>query len=287
LLEVYSGKYFIIADVVSRVCNILGLHLIMILHGGGLPTFVRAFPNWTRRTLRRAQSLVAPSGFIAHEIGLHGFTVRVIPNVINLHEYTYCERSKIFPKLLWMRSFHAIYNPEMAIKVLARLRMIQPQATLTLAGKDKGLEDNLKMLSKQLGVDSAVRFVGFLDMKAKLEEMSDADIYLNTNRVDNMPVSVIEARAMGLPVVATNVGGLPFVIEHGIDGLLVKDNDVEGMVTEIVRLLSDPELARQISTNGRIVAEQSGWDAVRPEWEDLISEILDVSKNRVPVRAVS
>ena len=83
-----------------------------------------------------------------------------------------------------------------------------------MAGKDKGLEENLRKMAEEMNLSDKIRFVGFLDSEEKLKEFADADIYINTNRIDNMPVSVLEARAFGLPVVSTDVGGLPHLIEH-------------------------------------------------------------------------
>lgn len=275
MLEVYSGFYFVVADVVSLICKVLGIPLIEVLHGGQLAEFGRRFPDWTTRVLNRADAMVAPSHFLAKEIGTLGYQVQVIPNVIDLDLYPYRERHKILPNLIWMRSFHPIYNPEMAIKVLAKLRETEPTATLTMAGNDKGLEDYIKSMARQIGASDAVRFVGFLDLESKLKEMLAADIYLNTNRVDNMPVSVVEARALGLPVIATDVGGLPYMIEDGKNGFLVRSEDVGLMTERIKTLLDSPELTLKISRSGRSLAERSAWTSVRPAWEQLIAEVIE------------
>lgn len=274
LLEVYSGLYFIIASVAGLLCKIFRLPLIMILHGGNLPAFTKKHPFWTKKILNQADHLVAPSTFLAEKIGDSGYEIQVISNVVDIDSYIYRERSNISPRLIWMRSFHPIYNPEMAIKVLAKLRQSEPDATLTMAGNDKGLEDEVKTLAEKLGLSGAVRFTGFLDLEKKIKEFSAADIYINTNRIDNMPVSVVEARALGLPVIATNVGGLPYLIENGKNGFLVANNDVDAMVESIKMLLDNPELTRKISRNGRALAENSAWTTVRSEWEKLIDEVL-------------
>ncbi|MEP7036988.1 MAG: glycosyltransferase family 4 protein [Acidobacteriota bacterium] len=274
LLEVYSGLYFIIASVAGFLCKFFKLPLIMILHGGNLPAFTQKYPYWTKKVLNQADHLVAPSTFLAEKIGDSGYEIQVISNVVDITLYAYRERSVIAPRLIWMRSFHPLYNPEMAIKVLAKLRESVPESTLTMAGADKGLEDKIKLLAEDSGLSNAVWFAGFLDLEKKLKEFSDADIYINTNRIDNMPVSVVEARALGLPVVATDVGGLPYLIENGENGFLVPSEDVDAMVKSIRMLLDNPELTRKISRNGRALAENSAWITVRSEWEKLIEEVL-------------
>ncbi len=281
VLEVYSGLGFIIADVAGWLCKRFKLPLIMFLHGGNLPEFIQENPKWIRRVLDRADFLVAPSPFLAGKIGNLGYKITVIPNVIELGLYAFRERSEIRPHLVWMRSFHSIYHPEMAIEVLAELRQSVPQATLTMAGVDKGLEKKIKEMVAKKGLVPAVRFPGFLDADAKAREFAAADIYLNTNRIDNMPVSVVEACAFGLPVVATAVGGLPYLIEHRKNGLLVPDGDVKAMVKAVKSLLDNPDLTRKISQNGRNLAENSSWTKVRADWQQLFEKAVrrNSSKN--------
>ena len=280
VLETFSGLSFVMADVVSRLCDLMNLPLVMFLHGGNLPAFARERPKWVSSVLKRADKLAAPSEFIAAKFRDLGFDVTVIPNTIEIHSYPFQERRAIRPNLMWMRSFHYVYHPEMAVRVLAGLKRSHPEARLTMAGADKGKRRAVETLAADMGLADSIRFVGFLDQKRKVEEFSKADIYINTNRVDNMPVSVIEARALGLPVVATEVGGLPYIIRNRENGLLVPDNDVEAMVSAIEELVADPDLSNRISRSGREIAEASDWNNVRVKWENLLSEVLD-SKRRL------
>lgn len=274
VIEVYSGLSFIMADVVSLLGKFLMIPTVGVLHGGNLPQFTKRFPRWTSRVLRRFDKLVSPSAFLANETEKYGFWTTVIPNVVDLDAYAFKLRQKVEPKLIWMRAFHSIYNPEMALRTFANVCHDHPEATMVMAGVDKGLEGSIKSLARELGLEHAVRFPGFLDHKAKCKEFEKADIYLNTNRIDNMPVTVIEASAMGLAVVATNVGGLPDIIANGENGILVQDDNVHEMAIAVNRLLNDPALARRISENGRLLAENSAWTSVRKRWEKLFAEIL-------------
>jgi glycosyltransferase involved in cell wall biosynthesis len=172
-----------------------------------------------------------------------------------------------------MRSFHPIYNPLMALRVLRRVRETLPDATLTMGGQDKGLAAGLRRDAARLGVADAVRFVGFLDLAGKAREGGAADIFINTSRIDNTPVAVIEAGAMGLPVVSTDVGGIRDLLSDGVSGLLVPDGDVDAMADAILRLVGDPPLAERLSTNGRVLAETSSWEHVRACWARLFADL--------------
>jgi glycosyltransferase involved in cell wall biosynthesis len=273
MLEIYSGLSMVMADASSVLCRILRLPLVGVLHGGDLPKFADRYPGWTVRVLRRCDRLIAPSRFLAERLGTRGFKIRVIPNVVELSEYPFRARRQIAPKLIWMRSFHPLYNPHMAIKVIRELRTEYPSASLVMAGMDKGLEKEVKQIVSKTGLDEAVSFPGFLTREAKVQQFSQADIFINTTRTDNMPVSLLEAFAFGLPVIATRVGGVEKLITHGKDGLMVDDDNVDQMVNAVKLLLNDPELAETISINARQLAETSSWSNVRTQWEDLFTEL--------------
>lgn len=275
VLEIYSGWYMFLAAITSELAARLKIPVIAVLHGGNLPDFARRHPRWTRRVLSLADLLVAPSNYLADAMRANGFAVRVVPNVIEIEKYPFRLRSRITPRLIWMRSFHPAYNPLMGIKVLEKLKRKYPQATLVMAGRDKGLEEKTKEAARQLGVADAVRFPGFLDEIQKRSEFSAADIYINTNRIDNMPVAAVEACAFGLPIVATDVGGISNLLQHRETGILVADADVEAMVEAVETLLENPDLSERLSRSGRRLAEKSGWHSVKKLWTDLFDEVLN------------
>ncbi|OLD65974.1 MAG: hypothetical protein AUI47_00875 [Acidobacteria bacterium 13_1_40CM_2_68_5] len=78
--------------------------------------------------------------FLARAVEPHGFRCGVIPNVIDIRLYPFRLRRAIAPRFFWMRSFHPVYNPLMAVKVLERLRATHPEATLVMGGQDKGMQ---------------------------------------------------------------------------------------------------------------------------------------------------
>jgi len=232
--------------------------------------------------LRRADAIVAPSAYLVEQLGLAARAanrgenhIRVIANILEIEQYPYRHRATVRPRLLWMRTFHEVYHPQLAVEALAHLRRTHPEATLTMAGQDKGLLEAVVALALEYGLSDAVRFPGFLDAPAKAREFATHDIYLNTNRVDNMPVSVVEAMAFGLPVVATAVGGIPYLLRDGATALLTPDGDATAMADAVRRLLAEPGLAGALSAAGRDLAGSCAWEATRPQWLKLFEEIAD------------
>lgn len=287
ILEVYSGLNILMSETVSFLGKLIGLPMIFVLHGGNLPTFSEKYPRWVKRVLSRGDILVAPSTFLVKGLQHLGLPIRVIPNIIDLDLYPFKIRRGIEPKMIWMRSFHPIYNPHMAVEVLKLIREEHSNASLVMAGLDKGLEPEVKALVRELGLQDAVRFPGFLDQDAKIREFLAADIYINTNHIDNMPVAVVEAGAMGLPVLATAIGGLPDLLENGKNGILVEDDDARGMANAIKSLLEDPDLTEKLSKNGRALAELSSWTKVRICWDELFAEITKTKTTGQPSNDLS
>jgi glycosyltransferase involved in cell wall biosynthesis len=277
VINTYGGPSFVVEDVASWLGRRLGHRVVMVLRGGAIPDFVSRHLGWTRRVFRRAHGLVAPSTYLSRMLERYGFAAHVIPNVIDVSQYPYRHRRAVTAKLFWMRTFHDAWNPLMAVRVLALLSKRVPTATLSMGGQDKGLESEAKRLAEELGVSCAVRFPGFLDMAAKRAEGEAADIFISTNRIDNMPVAVLEAGALGLPVISTDVGGIRDLLTDRETGLLVRDDDDQSMVEAILELLRAPELAGRLSANGRELAERSSWPRVRLEWEDLFAQLLSPS----------
>ncbi len=276
--QVFSGPAFAVTDAASALCRVLGLRQVFALHGGALPEFAARHGRWARHVLRRADAIVTPSTYLAEVFAAYpelAARLTTIPNILEIEAYPYRHRSIARPLLLWMRTFHEVYHPEMAVEVLAELRRTHPDATLTMAGQEKGLHAAVQELARRRGLADVVRFPGFLGPEEKQHEFSAHDIYLNTNRVDNMPVSVLEAAAFGLPIVATAVGGVPHLLRDGETGLLVPDGDVMTMADSVRRLLDEPATAAKLSANGRRLAESCAWEPVRAQWETLFSEVLN------------
>ena len=195
----------------------------------------------------------------------------LIPNTLNVKDYKFKLREIIRPNLLYVRAFAGLYNPQMALYVLKDLIATNRDAQLCMVGADKdGTMEECKLLARELEVEHHVKFAGKLSKKDWHTLSEDYDIFINTTNKDNTPVSVMEAMALGLPVVSTNPGGIPFLIEHENDGLLVDVNDVCAMVAKIRLLLSDSSQVISLAKAARSKVEAFGWDQVKRKWRDLL-----------------
>jgi len=274
-VDVFSGPAFRWAEVSALALTLLRRPYSLTLHGGRLPKFSDTRSTRVSRLFGSAEIISVPSGYLLEAMAAYSDRLRLLPNPLALEDYPYRKRAHLAPRLIWLRAFHPIYDPVAAVRVLHRLVPDFPQVALTMVGPDKGFGalEAVKEEARQLGVSDRLEIRGWLDKSEIGELLSEFDVFINTTKVDNTPVTVMEALASGLCVVSTNVGGLPHLLEDGSEGLLVPPEDPDAMAQAVARLLREPELASQLSVAGRRRAEEWSWRRLLPRWEDLLSSV--------------
>ena len=270
LIDTYSTTNFLYAYYVSQLCRRFKIKYIPILHGGNLEQRLQHSKAKSEAIFHHAYVNVSPSLFLKSVFEKYGYTnVQYIPNNVEIKDYPFTKRSKVEAKLLWVRSFAEIYHPQMAVRVLHQLQASGVEASLCMVGPEK---DNsfaqTQALVKQLNVD--VTFTGKLSKSDWISLSKDYDIFINTTNFDNTPVSLIEAMALGLPIVSTNVGGIPYLINDGKDGLLVTADNVAEMCAAIESLLNSPEMVEKLTQSARQKAKTFDWNVVKEQWKQLL-----------------
>lgn len=271
LIDTYSTFAFYFACGISQLCRIFKLKYIPILHGGDLPKRIARNPILSKAIFENAYKNVAPSLYTKTNMEKLGLSnIICIPNSLELNIYPYKKRTLKSIKLLWVRSFSKIYNPFLAIDILKNFIDDGFEAELCMIGPENdGSLELTKAYAKEQGV--SVSFTGKLSKKEWIILSEKYDIFINTTNIDNTPVSVIEAMALGLPIVSTNVGGMPFLIEHGVDGILVEPDDVNAFKTAITSLIGNPDDTLRMNENARRKVEQFNWEVVKEKWISLLA----------------
>lgn len=266
LIDTYSTSNFWYAFFCSQIARIFKAKYIPILHGGNLPNRLQNNPFLSKLIFKNAYINVAPSNYLLEKFKENGFeNIIFIPNSIELEGYKFKQRSIAEPKLLWVRAFAEIYNPKMAIHVFKLIKDKYPDAVLTMVGPDKdGSMITTQQLAKEL--DLKVTFTGKLSKEDWISMAKEYSIFINTTHFDNTPISVIEAMALGLAVVSTNVGGIPYLLSNRENALLVADNDVSQMATNIEELLLNNALFHEIINNGHQLVMNMDWEVVKQDW---------------------
>jgi len=273
LIDTYSTFNFYFAFTTSQLARFLKIKYIPILHGGNLPMRLDKSLKMSKAIFNNSYVNIAPSGYLQHEFQKRNFKSILIPNSISIAKYELKKREKLKPKLLYVRAFSKIYNPTMAVEVLCEVMKTYPNAKLCMIGPDSedGSFLQTKELINKLKLNRNIELTGLLSKSEWHKKSKDFDIFINTTNIDNTPVSVIEAMALGLPVVSTNVGGVPYLIKNNADGVLVDANDVKAMTFAIISLIQSPNKVKELTRNARRKVERFDGAIVVNDWIDVLN----------------
>jgi len=270
----YVGGFFpIVIGTISG--KLLKKKTIVTYHGGEAAIFFKKYPGFIKYFFSLADEITVQSGFLEDVFANYGIKVNVIPNILNFEYAKFRQREIIRPVLIVTRSLNRIYNIECAIRAFDIIKMKYHDASLIIVGDGPEMI-NLKNLVKNMNLVD-VYFKGRVPNNNIFDELNEADIFVNPTTKDNMPVSVLEALACGLPVVSTNVGGIPKIIKDRLSGLLVDNNDHAEMATRITELIENHSLFKAMILNGVGLLERHKWHSVRDKWYALY-EISDESQ---------
>ena len=173
------------------------------------------------------------------------------------------------------------------MRAFAIIQQNRPDAEITVAG-DGGQRTSIHALAKHLGLRN-INFTGQVEPESIFGQYDDADIYLNGSKVDNQPLSILEAFACGLPVVTTNAGGIPDMVTDSVTGLVVQQDDYQSMARQALRLLQEPDSVDRIARQALRECQKYTWHAVGDQWVQLYEELVERARqeSRLPHSAAT
>jgi len=273
-VDVFSGPAFLWAEAVCFELARLDKPFVLTLHGGNLPIFAKRWPGRVRRLLAAAARVTSPSEYLARQLAHLAPPIEIVPNGLDVAHHPFRRRDGARPNLVWVRAFHTVYNPTLAVDALGDLLRDRPDTRLTMIGVDRdGSLQQVRDRAASLGVAHALELIPGVPKDQVPQYLDRGDIFLNTTDVDNAPLSVVEAMACGLCVITTNVGGIPDLVEHERDALLVPPRSPAAMADAVRRVLDDPDLAAKLSASARATSEDRDWARVVRRWDLLFHEV--------------
>lgn len=283
VVNVFGSRAFSYEALALVLAWILRRPSIAILRGGWLGEFLDRKPI-AKRVLRLADRRVVPHGYLRDELTKRGVQIdAVIPNSIDLSQYRFRRRTRFEPRVLYTRGMSWIYRPDMTIRVFAKIQAKYPDAVLTMAGRSGPYTQRCVELVRELGLRN-VEILGMVP-KEQIVELADRhDIYLQTNSTENMPVSVLEMWACGLPVVATDVGGIGYLVTDGYDALLAGD-DEDALAQLCFELFERPAVGMRLAENGYRSVQSHDYARVSRNWLDLVREVTAGAASDPPVHS--
>jgi glycosyltransferase involved in cell wall biosynthesis len=255
------------------IAHLRGKPVIVNYRGGGAERFFdHQFP-WVKPALRRASVVVVPSEFLKTVFDKWHIETSVVPNVIDLSRFQPRARPGQDIHIVVARNLEPLYDIATAMRAFAAISRHYPNARLSVAGSGSARAE-LERLRAHLGLEAAIAFTGRLDNEQMAGLYQTADLMLNPSLADNMPISLLEAMASGVPVVSTNVGGIPYLVRDGVTALLVPPQDPQAMADAALRILSSPVLAEELRAAGIAEVQQYSWDRVRDRLFEVYAGVL-------------
>ncbi|HVF89192.1 MAG TPA: glycosyltransferase family 4 protein [Blastocatellia bacterium] len=267
VVHVFSASYlsFLLAPTPAiLIARMYGKPVLLNYHSGEAEDHLRRWSRTAIPTMKLAHRLIVQSAYLVEVFGRFGLRAEAIFNTVDFSRFRFRRRAPLRPVLLSNRNFEKHYNVAAVLRAFALVERSVPGARLIVAG-DGSERANLHALARELELKN-VEFLGPVPPPEMPSLYDRADIFINASDVDNMPLSIIEAFACGLPVVTTGAGGIPYIVTDGVNGTLVACRDHEGLARNVVNLLKDDRRAGAIVEAARADSRKYTWEAVRFEW---------------------
>lgn len=247
----------------APIAKLFGKRMVISYQGGKGPEFIDRWGWLATMPFRLATVTAVCSGQLQSAFAERGIRTELVRNLFDAGLFLFRRRDRIAPRLVWTRSMEEIYDPFAAVKVYELVREQHPDASLVMTS-DGSLGGPLRDYIRERGL-SGVTLTGRIPTEDVARVMNEADICLNTSRVDGLPTALLEAAASGLPIVTTSAGGIPGLFDNGVSAVIVDIGDVQGLADAVMDLLSDPDKAKRLGEAARSVSKACTWDQVSGE----------------------
>ena len=266
VIHIFSASYasFLIAVFPAwLVARMRGKKTLINYHSGEARDHLQRSAI-ARAILRRADQIVTPSAFLVDVFREFDLAAEAIPNNVDFLQFTYRPRSPLRPHLICTRGFHTYYSIDIAVKAFAQVQQEFPSAQLDLVGGGP-LESSIRQLVSDMKL-SGVNFCGVVSRQEIGKYYDRADIFVNASRLDNMPISVLEAFASGTPVISTSPDGMRYLVDPGRTGLLSEPGNPDALAENVLRVLRDPQFGLRLASNAFGELRRYRWESVREQW---------------------
>lgn len=273
-----SGLSFFLFTMPAVVLGrLLGRRVVVNYRGGLAESFLEERGAWVLPVLRRCHRLVVPSGYLEAVFVRFGLEPEVVPNFVDLDRFSAPTRGG-GSRILVTRNLEPMYGIDTALDAFQHVRRRVPDAELILAGTGSRKSALEKRVERE-GIPG-VTFLGRVEAEAIPALYARAHVALNPSRVDNMPISVLEAFAAGVPVVSTRAGGVPHLVTDNVNGLLAGVGDARGLAARILRCLRRPDLVQGLARAGRASAASFSLEAVQKIWQSIYRQEAGLVEKR-------
>lgn len=235
--------------------------VVATYHGGEADAFFEKHTRFVKKYLTKTDANIVLSGFLARVFDKYQIPYTIIPNIVELDGGAFRERKAIKPDYVSIRTLSPLYNIECIIKAFEIVKGKLPDARLTIVG-DGPSHQSLEQMVAYLGIKDVV-FTGRVPNSDIYKYLDGSDIMLSAPRIDNMPVSILEAFNAGLLVISSNVGGVPYMVEDGRNGMLFESDNHIMLAEKMIEAVENDEKSKEMIRNAQKCVSDYSWEKVK------------------------
>jgi glycosyltransferase involved in cell wall biosynthesis len=276
VIHIFSASYlsFLIAPTPAiLVSKLYGKKIVLNYHSGEAEDHLRRWRRSTIPILNLTDAIAVPSEYLARVFASFGLKATAIFNIIELDKFAFRKRDQLRPIFLSNRNLEAHYGVDTVLRAFALVQQKFREAVLTVVG-DGSQRQALEQLATELKLKN-ISFTGRVEHDEIYGYYAGADVFLNASRIDNQPLSHLEAFACGLPVVTTDAGGIPDIVTDGETGFVVAVEDHQSLARAAMKLLDDHNKATTMALKAREECNKYTWTTVCDRWLCLYREIVE------------
>jgi glycosyltransferase involved in cell wall biosynthesis len=276
VIHIFSASYlsFLIAPTPAiLVSKLYGKKIVLNYHSGEAEDHLRRWRRSTIPILNLTDAIVVPSEYLVRVFASFDVNTTAIFNIVELDKFVFRERNQLRPVFLSNRNLEVHYGVDCVLRAFALVQQQIPEAVLTVVG-DGSQRQVLETLAAELNLKQTL-FTGRVEHEEIHRHYSESDLFLNASRIDNQPLSILEAFACGLPVVTTNAGGIPDIVTDKETGFVVDIDDYQALAQRAMKLLSERNIVATMTRKAREECRKYTWEVVGIRWLCLYRELAE------------
>ena len=264
ILHIHACSYWGMVPAVMGVIagKLWRKRIIITYHGGEAREYFAKHAAFVRRWLGRADEVIVLSGFLKEIFEQYQIPCVVIPNIVVLRPQTE-HTTTIAPKFISIRHLEPLYNIPCVLQAYEQVLKQYPEASLDILGQGS-MRAALEAYVQEHKL-TGVTFVGQVPNDKIYDYFANASIMLSAPKIDNMPVSILEAMNAGLLVISSRVGGVPYMIEDGTTGLLFESENSNDLANKMLWALEHPQEINTMINTAQKEVQKYSWENVKPQ----------------------
>jgi len=266
-----SGNYFYTKALpVLLIGKIFKKRVVLDFVGGGVIDMINNGNTRIIYWIKKFNQVIVPTTIFKDAFEKVGISSKIFPHIVNISRFSEAKTNTNTPVFLAAKNLEKYSNVASLIRAFAEIKKIKPKATFLIAG-DGPEKKNLINLVNELNV-SGVEFLGNKSYDEMPKLFSEATIFLHGTQIESFGIVLIEAMASKTPIISTNVGGIPNIITHDYNGLLVNFDDYMSISKLAIELINDNEKYNRITNNALETSKKYSIDILTPKLISLIQE---------------